>query len=429
MLHLRRWVDNLSLPKMLVAIFVLATFIRLFYLAAKPLAWSHELRFGDEPLYHGLALSLLEGKGYTFEGEPRFYPPPLYPAFIALVYWVFGISPPAVRVVQAILGGLLCVLVSLWATYLWGKKAGLLVGLFSAFNYTFVRMAFFLRSENLYLPIFVVATMVTWYWVANHCHWSKGILSGTLWTLSILVREAAKPIVFLIAIWVALRNNWQRAALLLMVLLVTMLPWSVRNRLVAKYVTRATVVEGKSRLQLPLFLRLLPGGLMYISFGPPGLGPRVLGDWNIGPDILPPKFPPDLPPSEREKWLVSETISYIRSNPVKATIGRIPRKFVNILMPFQSTASLKVKILLTLWYLALLILSIPSWWQAWRSSETLERYFAELVLIIASFTIAFHTLFFGVVRYRYPVDVLLLVAIGRWALKWYREEKVQNCNG
>jgi len=421
MLRLGRYFENLPLKHVLITIFVLALIVRLVYLLTKPLAWSHELRFGDEPLYHGLAVNLLIGNGYTFEGDPRVYPPPLYSVFIALVYCIFGISPPAVRITQAILGSFLCMLLSLWAAKIWDKRAGILVGVFSAFNYTFVRMPFFLRSENLYFLLFAAATMVTWHLGTTNHRWkSKSMLSGILWALSALTREIAKPVAYLMILWIVLRTNWKKASLLLVMMLIAILPWSIRNHLISANISKNAKI-GK-RLNLPFFLKILPGGLLYISFGPPGPGPRLLGDWNIGPDIQPPNFPVDIHPAEKDNWLTLQTLNYIRSNPKEAIISRIPRKFINILMPFQESSGIRIKILLTLWYLLLLIFSIPMIWQAWHSSYNPERHYAELVLIVTLFTIIFHTVFFGVVRYRYPVDILLHVAVGRWALKWQRSQ-------
>jgi hypothetical protein len=420
-LRLIRYIEDLPLKYILMTIFVLSLIVRLIYLLTKPLAWSHELRFGDEPLYHGLAINLLFRNGYTFKGEPCIYPPPLYSMFIALIYHIFGISPPAVRVVQTILGSLLCMLLSLWAAKIWGKKAGIFVGVFFAFNYTFVRMPFFLRSENLYFFLFITATMITWYLRVVNQRWkSISVLSGILWALSVLTREIAKPIAYLIILWIALYSNWRKSVLLLITMLIVTFPWSIRNHLVLTKISKDVKIEKK--LNLPFLLKLLPGGLLYISFGPPGQGPRLLGDWNIGPDIQPPDFPADIHPTEKDDWLTLQTLNYIRSNPKEAIINRIPRKFINILMPFQESASIRVKILLTFWYLCLLILSIPMIWQALRSSYKSEKYYAELVLIVALFTIIFHTIFFGVVRYRYPIDILLHIAIGRWVLKLQKSQ-------
>jgi 4-amino-4-deoxy-L-arabinose transferase-like glycosyltransferase len=94
-------------------------------LATKPHAFTHQLQAGDEPLYHGLAVNLLKGEGYTFEGEPRSYPPPFYAVSIAIVYSLVGAAPPAARIANALLGSLLCALIAWWAFLLWGKRGSL----------------------------------------------------------------------------------------------------------------------------------------------------------------------------------------------------------------------------------------------------------------------------------------------------------------
>jgi hypothetical protein len=73
---------------------------------------------------------LLEGHGYSFdEGWYPFTPPDtptahwsfLYPVFVAAIYAVFGVHPLAARVVQAVLGGLLVP----WMVYQLAQVAGL----------------------------------------------------------------------------------------------------------------------------------------------------------------------------------------------------------------------------------------------------------------------------------------------------------------
>jgi hypothetical protein len=70
----------------------------------------------DQRSYHALGERLLGGYGYSFAGGWYPFTPPntptahwsfLYAAFVALVYTLFGVHPLAVRLVQAILGGML----------------------------------------------------------------------------------------------------------------------------------------------------------------------------------------------------------------------------------------------------------------------------------------------------------------------------------
>jgi hypothetical protein len=70
----------------------------------------------DQRSYHTLGVRLLEGHGYSFDrgwypftpaNTPTAHWSFLYPLFIAGVYALFGVHPLAVRVVQAVLGGVL----------------------------------------------------------------------------------------------------------------------------------------------------------------------------------------------------------------------------------------------------------------------------------------------------------------------------------
>ena len=70
----------------------------------------------DQRSYHALGARLVSGHGFSFDvGWYPFTPPDtptahwsfLYSLFVAAIYGVFGVHPLAVRVVQAVLGGLL----------------------------------------------------------------------------------------------------------------------------------------------------------------------------------------------------------------------------------------------------------------------------------------------------------------------------------
>ena len=70
----------------------------------------------DQRSYHALGARLVSGHGFSFDvGWYPFTPPDtptahwsfLYSLFVAAVYGVFGVHPLAVRLVQAVLGGIL----------------------------------------------------------------------------------------------------------------------------------------------------------------------------------------------------------------------------------------------------------------------------------------------------------------------------------
>ncbi len=66
--------------------------------------------------YHQLAVNLLEHGAFSISTAPPLQPDairtPGYPAFIALVYLIFGVSPQAVLLLQVILDSLTALLVT-----------------------------------------------------------------------------------------------------------------------------------------------------------------------------------------------------------------------------------------------------------------------------------------------------------------------------
>jgi 4-amino-4-deoxy-L-arabinose transferase-like glycosyltransferase len=405
LLSLRRRIESLTPKQIVLLVFVIAFLIRLAFLATKPHAFTHQLQAGDEPVYHGIAANLAEGQGYVYDGQPTARYGPGYPVFIAAIYRTFGVNPVFGRFGNVVLGALLCVLIALWSLKIWGANAGIVSGLFAAFYYSFVQLPPYLMTENLYLPLFVAAMMGSW-WLSNSGETSKrfgsyavSLFVGTLWGVTALTRAIALPISLLASLWLAVRGQLKLAGILVATIILVLLPWTVRNWLVFK--TFAPI-------------QLSAGHDLYLSFGPSGTEPKVLGHWNWGSDVERPKLPEGLTPAEQDKWLRQQALACLKSNPMEALVKRAPRKLANLLVPFYGTASLPNKLLTSLFYLTLLLLSVPSLIKAWKSKDHKERTFAELVLLVALFTITFHAIFYGVVRYRYPIDALLLVFVGRW---------------
>lgn len=113
----------------------IALVLRLAYVATLPP--TNVVTFEADPItYDQIASNIVAGKG--FSGASFYYPPgtdvptsfwdPLYPYFLAAVYWSFGHSIPAVRVVQAIIGAVSVAM----AWHVGRRLAGPAVGLLTA---------------------------------------------------------------------------------------------------------------------------------------------------------------------------------------------------------------------------------------------------------------------------------------------------------
>jgi len=89
-------------PASIYAIAILGLVLRLGYVLAYP---QYPFGLADDVSYSDIARSVVAGGGFAQAQIPEVSFGPVYPAFLALIYLVFGHDLTAVRVVQALLSG------------------------------------------------------------------------------------------------------------------------------------------------------------------------------------------------------------------------------------------------------------------------------------------------------------------------------------
>jgi 4-amino-4-deoxy-L-arabinose transferase-like glycosyltransferase len=129
----------------------------------------------DPQGYHRLALNLLHGKGYqvaTTQPPPpqtlsRGYPgeyetlwPPGYPAFLALIYALFGVRLTPVLLIQAILSTLGCYWLMRAAEAVGGRRAALWAGGLYAVEPVSILMTNSVLSEGLFIPLLCLSVFL-----------------------------------------------------------------------------------------------------------------------------------------------------------------------------------------------------------------------------------------------------------------------------
>lgn len=212
-------------------IFVTALVFRLLVLLAlhESPYWSNHLV--DAELYDGWASALAEGTDP--HPAPYFYSP-VYPWAISLLYRLFGHSLTAVRLIQCVLGALLCVLVNLFARRLLSWQASLCAGLLCAL---FGLLAFY---DNLILKTAPVTFLVlAGVWLLQIKPKGKSLsqlcvlLSGAALGLAADLRGNAALVALAVLVFVlveALRNRRYFSPVLLCIgLAVSVLPLTFAN--------------------------------------------------------------------------------------------------------------------------------------------------------------------------------------------------------
>src|SRR5438034_4983948 len=110
-------------------IFAVAFTLRIIHIWQMRNAPFFTLLMGDARRYDEWAERIAGG---DWIGRDVFYQAPLYPYFLASIYWIAGRSPALVRIAQALIGSCSCVLIALAARRLFPARAGLLAGLMLA---------------------------------------------------------------------------------------------------------------------------------------------------------------------------------------------------------------------------------------------------------------------------------------------------------
>ncbi|MBI5361881.1 MAG: glycosyltransferase family 39 protein, partial [Planctomycetes bacterium] len=134
--------------------FVLRAIVAHQYQSAHPNA---ELLAIDERAYDAWARRIAAG---DWLGREVFFQEPLYPYLLGLAYRVCGVEHLLVRLVQALLGALLCVVAGKLAERWFGRAAGLGAALLLAAHAPLVLYPCFLLKEALFVPLLALSVLL-----------------------------------------------------------------------------------------------------------------------------------------------------------------------------------------------------------------------------------------------------------------------------
>lgn len=220
-----------------LTIFAVALLLRglhLWQLQGSPLL---EVLLGDARSYDAWARRIAAG---DWLGSGVFYQAPLYPYFLAGLYYLIGDNPLSVRAVQSLLGGGACVLLSLAGRHLFSPTAGVVAGLLLALYAPAVLADTTLQKSVLdvfllCLCIWILARIIDApYWVPGAC-FALGLSFGAL----SLARENALVFLVVLAPWllrpaagVSGLRRWIPVALLTAGAGLVLLPVALRNQFV-----------------------------------------------------------------------------------------------------------------------------------------------------------------------------------------------------
>ncbi len=199
----------------------------------------------DQVSYDMLAKSLLQGDGYVFARpwwpktapwQPTAFWSFLYPLYLAGVYLLFGPHPLPARILQAIVVGPL----TAWLLYRLGRRVfNPTVGLFAAgISALYVYYIYYhaaLMTEPFYIAAILGALDLAME-IVERPTWRKWLALGLLLGIATLLRQVILlflPFLLGWMLWAGRgRFRWWKVLLPLIPLLLLILPWTIRNYLV-----------------------------------------------------------------------------------------------------------------------------------------------------------------------------------------------------
>lgn len=285
--------------KIIFFIFVLALLLR-FILAF----YCDDTPIKDASGYDALAVNIINGKGFSLDGELTAWREPLYPFFLSSIYYFFGHNYKAVRITQAILGALVCIFVFLIAKMLFNEKVGFISALIASVNPSLVRITTYLLTENLYTFLFMIAILLLLR-QARSKNYINLFCLGAVLGLVALTRSLA--IIFPLFVLLLGKNviysngNLKKyilnSVIFLTLFVLTILPWTLRNWFVFHEL-------------IPISSRM--GGGVYLSYVP-----RDGKFFELDPnDRTIKKAGLIKSQSEQNKFFLKETIRHIKNHPI-----------------------------------------------------------------------------------------------------------------
>ena len=387
----------------------------------------------DQHSYDALARRVLGGHGFTFAtdwwpatraGEPTAHWSYLYTLYLAIVYQLFGSHPLAARLIQVLVAGVL----HPWFAWrlgcrLGGRNAGLLSALISACYAYFVYYSGALMTETFYiLAVLWALDIAMRLATAGDLRRDKGLWAqlGFAMGFAILLRQVFLLFVPFLLGWLLLRRGreapftkwaWGQAGRVLLtgaVLSVMILPWTARN-----YLAFGRFALLNSSAGYALYWSNHPiHGTNFMSILPSG-GPSY-------GDLIPSSLL-SLDEIALERELFTRAIGFISDKPgrfLALTVSKTSAFFRFWASPDSSftsnlTRSLSFGLLFPLMLSGLVVTVLRAWFDPDVPKVDLGGHAylpaLELLFLFLSVYSLIHILSWSLIRYRLPVDAVLIL--------------------
>ena len=212
----------------------------------------------DSIAYDQLGWNLARGMGFQLNGEGALYATakaPVLPYLVSLLYRATGHVYFAALLMQCVLGALVPVLVRALGRTMFGFNVGRVAGWLTVAHPLLVFFSGYLLTESLFCVMVLAALLASVEWLKTPRP-GRAFGAGLLWGLACLTRPTAMPLPFVVALWgwaplgltVLPRDRVRQVAMLFAGLVLTIMPWTIRNAIVLHDLVPITTGGGRTLL-------------------------------------------------------------------------------------------------------------------------------------------------------------------------------------
>jgi len=380
----------------------------------------------DQVSYHNLALRVVTGNGFTFgepwwpataAGAPTAHWSYLYTGYLILVYKIFGLNPMVARIIQAIIVGLLQpYLAYRIAKYLFNPVTGLAAAILTAFYTYFIYYSATLMTE----PFYIVAILAC-LWISIRMVRREpvddpgssdsempenlwlGLWLGLMLGIAVLMRQLfllVVPFVFLWIWWASGKRIWRSLFISGLTIVIMVIPFTVFNYL---------------RFDRFVLLNTNAGYALFWSNHPiygTKFVPILTDEMGSYHELIPEELL-SLDEAALDQELLKIGIRFITEDPLRylaLSISRIPPYF--IFWP-SSSSSLISNVSRVSSFGIMLPFMLYGLYRSFvnRLKPLIKQPLFLLYMFIIIYT-AMHILTWTLVRYRLPVDAVLVIFAG-----------------
>lgn len=376
----------------LILIFSLSLVVRVAFLLISDYP-DKSLKNYDTPSWDGVAWNLVLSRGFLEpDNKPTSVRPPIYPLFLAIIYYIFGRNYFVVYIIQSIISSLSNSLLFVFLNLFFNIKTTFITCLICSIWPAFVVYSGLICSETLYIFLFLSFLII--YFKAYFSNKTfLYILAGVILGISNLTRSTVViyPI-FLIFFFLLFKFDTKlifKTLLMFIVSLAVISPWTIRNYIVFKRFLLINTAAAE----------LFWSGT-YIPWD---------GICKHGRDENFYKLFNLENPIDNERKMLKEGIKNIISNPLGFLILSIKKFYRFWFKPigYEILVSYGFKIFAILALLLQIVIVIFCWWSIFVNTYKNKIKFFPILVLFVYFTIM-HNLLAPIPRYRLPLEIIII---------------------